>query len=354
MLQSAMNQTVGICRSVCPDIKDFSPANKIALAFFTVILVPLTVIANVIVFYGLARTKSAGSRLFVMTLCINDILIGAVLEPISFVYAVFDNYQTSCALKYAIQFLSYGLLALDGFIVSTMGIERLIVLKYPMKDILFQWQAIRKYVLICDVMFAITFAVVSVLVTKYSKNFYMFSLCCLVTMIVMIIVTAVAYSIVCRHVQRSVRKLYNSEDSSIQSRSDKIRHDVALARSVSVILVLAFFLYTPYFITALIWTLAMMTSEPPSKAINEALIWSFIPIFTNSSLNVFIYSYYNRPLKRFLSDKFPCIFRLKCRLTKNHIEIQDTQRTAIGNATKERAHKTCSNSQAPIVSESNV
>lgn len=346
-----MNQSEEICRSVCPDIKDLSSANKIALASITVILVPLTVVANAIVFYGLSKTKSAGSRLFVMTLCINDILIGAVLQPITFVYAFFDTYQTSCALKYIIQFLSYGLLALDGFIVSTMGIERLIVLKYPMKNILFQWQAVRKYVLICDVMFAIMMAIVSVLVTKYSKHFFVFSLCCLVTLLIIVLVTTTAYFIVCRHVRRSVEKLYNSEDSSIQSRSEKTRHDVALARSVSVILVLAFFLYFPYFVTALLWTLAMMTPEPPSKAVNEALVWSFIPIFINSSLNVFIYSYHNRPLKRYLSDMCPCIFRLNCRLPIDDINTQNAPKIGSGIAIKERTQKAWSNSQAPIINE---
>ena len=307
-----MNTTlapVPACQSICPDVSHLSKSHRLALFSFSAALIPITLISNSVVIIGLFQSKSSGSKLLIVFLCITDLLVGSLLLPLSSAYILSQAVHTSCKAKFAIQFLSYTLLSLDFTTVLAIGIERLIVLKYPMQDLFFRWQAVRKYVLMCIIFCALLLASITVLVAAYSDVYYAFSFAYLVILVALSATLVSCYTIVCRHVQSSVKKLYNGKDNHIQSRSKQLRHDMALARSVTVILSFQLSMWTPYFVTMIFWNWEMFKFGKPKQLSSTILVWTFLPLFVNSSANVFIYSYHNRPLRQYLVQTYSFVFR---------------------------------------------
>ena len=307
-----MNTTlapVPACQSIGPDVSHLSKSHRLALFSFSAALIPITLISNSVVIIGLFQSKSSGSKLLIIFLCITDLLVGGLLLPLSSAYIISPVVLNSCKAKFTIQFLSYTFFSLDFTTVLAIGIERLIVLKYPMQDLFFRWQAVRKYILMCIIFWALLFASITVFVANYSDVYYAINFACFAFYVAILATLVSCYTIVCRHVQSSVKKLYNGKDNHIQSRSKQLRHDMALARSVTVILSFQLSMCTPYFITMLFWNWEMFKFGKTKQLSITVLLWTCLPLFINSSANVFIYSYYNRPLRQYLVQTYSFVFR---------------------------------------------
>ncbi|XP_065071765.1 histamine H2 receptor-like [Rhopilema esculentum] len=307
-----MNTTlapVSACKSITPDVSQLSKSHRLAMFSFNAALIPITLVSNSVVIIGLLRSKSSGSKLLIVFLCITDLLVGVLLMPLSSAYILSPVVHSSCKAKSAIQFLSHTFLLLDFTTVLAIGIERLIVLKYPMQDLFFRWQAVRKYVLMCTIFWVLLFASIVILVTNNSDVYYAVKFASFAIYVAILVTLVSCYAIVCRHVRNSVKKLYNGNDNHIQSRSRQLRHDMALARSVSVILSFQLSMCTPYFITMLFWNWEMFKFGKPKQLSSTILVWTFLPLLINSSANAFIYSYYNRPLRQYFVQTYSCLFR---------------------------------------------
>ena len=302
-----MNNT--ICQSVCPDVDNLSTWSRNSFGYITVSIAPVTILANAIVLFGLVKTKSAGSRLFVIPLCINDLIIGLASHPLTTVYALYSEASEYCEVRYAIQFLSYGLLSFEFFLISTMGVERLIVLKYQMQEIRFRWEAVRKYVLVIGILISLALASMSIMISLYTDHFYIFSFWLLVGILLMNMITTASYIFALQHVQKSVQKLYDRQDNTIIANRAKntLRHDMALGRSVKVIISVQMLATSPYFSIALLWSWQMAHGSV-KQVVETLLVWSFVPIYLNSIVNVFLYSYYNRPLRTYFLNRVRHVF----------------------------------------------
>ena len=297
------------CQSVCPDVDNLSTWSRKSFGYITVLISPVTIVANAIVLFGLVKTKSAGSKIFVIPLCINDLIIGLVSQPLNAVYAFYTEASQHCEVRYTIQFLSYGLLSFEFFLISTMGVERLIILKYQMREIRFRWEAVRKYVLVMGILLSLAFATMSIMISLYTNHFYIFSFWCLVGMLLMGIITTASYIFALHHVQKSVQKLYDRKDNRIivNRANNSLRHDMALGRSVKVIISVYMLAMLPYFFIALLWSWQMAHASV-KLVVETLLVWSFIPIYLNSIVNVFLYSYYNRPLRKYILNRVRHVF----------------------------------------------
>ena len=297
-----MNKT--ICQSVCPDVDNLSTWSRHSFGYITVFISPVTLLANTIVLYGLVKTKSAGSRVFVIPLCINDIIIGFVSQPLTAVYAFYAKASEYCEFRYTLQFLSYALLSFEFFLISTMGVERLIVLKYQMRELRFRWEAVRRYVLVMGILISLALATMSIMISLYTNDFYIFSFWLLVGMLLMNVITTASYTFALHHVQKSVQKLYDRRDNRIivNRGNNSLRHDMALGRSVKMIISVQMLATSPYFFIALLWSW-QMANDSVELVVETILVWSFIPLYLNSIVNVFLYSYYNRPLKRYILNR---------------------------------------------------
>ena len=302
-----MNNT--ICQSVCPDVDSLSAWSRNSLGYISVSIAPVTIVANAIVLFGLVKTKSAGSRLFVIPLCINDLIIGLVSLPLNAVYILYTKASEYCEVRYAIQFLSYGLLSFEFFLISTMGVERLIVLKYQMREVRFRWEALRKYVLVLEILISLAFATMSIMISLYTDRFYIFSFWLLVGMLLMNMITTASYIFALQHVQKSVQKLYDRKDNTIivNRANSTLRHDLALGRSVKMIISVQMLAMSPYFCIALLWSW-QMTNDSVEPLVETLLVWSFVPMYLNSIVNVFLYSYYNRPLRKYILNRARHVF----------------------------------------------
>ena len=298
-----------ICQSVCPDVDNLSTWSRNSFGYITVFISPVTIVANAIVLFGLVKTKSAGSKIFVIPLCINDIIIGLVSQPLNAVYVFYTDASERCEVRYAIQFLSYALLSFEFFLISTMGVERLIVLKYQMREIRFRWEAVRKYVLVMGILISLALSIMSIMISLYTNHFYIFSFWYLVGMLLMGMIATASYIFALHHVQKSVQKLYDRKDNRIivNRANNSLRHDMALGRSVKVIISVHMLAMSPYFFIALLWSWQM--AHASVKLVVEAvLVWSFIPMYLNSIVNVFLYSYYNRPLRKYILNRVRHVF----------------------------------------------
>ena len=302
-----MNNT--ICQSVCPDVVNISAWSRNSIGYIAVFIAPFTILANAIVFFGLIKTKSAGSRLFVIPLCINDLIIGLVSQPLSAVYLLYNEASEYCEVRYAIQFLSYMLLPFEFFLISTMGVERLIILKYQVQEIRFRWEAVRKYVLVIGILISLAFATMSIMISLYTSHFYIFSFWILVIVVLMSVITTASYIFALQHVQKSVKKLYDRKDNTVIATRARnaLRQDMTLGRSVKMIIIVHMLATSPYFFIAPLWSW-QMANDSVEPVIETLLVWSFIPIYLNSIVNVFLYSYYNRPLRMYILNRVRHVF----------------------------------------------
>ena len=302
-----MNNT--ICQSVCPDADNLSTWSRNSFGYITVLISPVTILANTIVLFGLVKTKSAGSRIFVIPLCINDVIIGLVSQPLSAVYAFYTKASEYCEFKYTIQFLSYALLSFEFFLISTMGVDRLIVLKYQMREIRFRWEAVRKYVLVIEILISLALATMSIMISLYTNEFYIFSFWFLVGMLLVSTITTASYIFALRHVQKSAQKLYDRKDKRIIANraNNTLQHDVALGRSVKMIISAQTLATLPYIFIALLWSW-QMANYSVDIVVETLLVWSFIPMYLNSIVNVFLYSYHHRPLRMYILNRVRHVF----------------------------------------------
>ena len=298
-----------ICQSVCPDVDNLSNWSRHVLGYTTVFISPITIVANAIVLFGLVKTQSAGSKIFVIPLCINDIIIGIASQPLGAVYIFYTEASQHCEVRYAIQFLSYALLSFEFFLISTMGVERLIVLKYQMREIRFRWEAVRKYVLVMGILISLALSTMSIMISLYTNDFYIFSFWYLIVLLLMSMMTTASYIFALHHVQKSVQKLYERKDNRIivNRANNSLRHDMALGRSVKMIISVHMLAMSPYFFIALLWSWQMAHASV-KPVVESLLMWSFIPMYLNSIVNVFLYSYYNRPLRKYILNRVRHVF----------------------------------------------
>ena len=310
--QSVVEMNNPVCQSVCPDVRNLSALNRHLMGSITVLIIPVAILANVTVLVGLIKTKSAGSRLFVIPLCINDLIIGLVSQPLTALYVFHVKAANYCYFRYIIQFLSYGLLGLEFFLISAMGIERLIILKYQMQEIRFRWEAVRKYVLVFSIFLALAFGTMSILISLYTTHFYIFSFWLLVAMLILTVVTTGCYIVALQYVQMSVQKLYDRKDSNVivNRNRKKLRHDMALGRSVKLIICAEMLAVSPYFFIALVWSW-QMAANSVTPIVEGLLTWSFIPFYLNTIVNVFLYSYHNRPLKKYILKRWHSLLSMR-------------------------------------------
>ena len=293
-------------------MRNLSVLSRHLMGYITVLIIPVAIVANGTVLVGLIKTKSAGSRMFVIPLCINDLIIGFVSQPLSAFYVFHIKATNYCSLRYTIQFLSYVLFSVEFFLILAMGVERLIILKYQMQEIRFRWEAVRKYVLVSGILFSLAFGTMSIMISLYTKHFYIFSFWLLVAMLIMTVVTTGCYIVALQHVQVSVQKLYDRKDSNviINTNRSKLRHDLALGRSVKMIISIEMLAVSPYFFIALVWSW-QMAANSVTPVVETLLTWSFIPFYLNTIVNVFLYSYHNRPLKKYIFERLHSLFGIR-------------------------------------------
>ena len=205
---------------------------------------------------------------------------------------------------------------LSACLISTMGVERLIVLKYQMRELRFRWEAVRKYVLVTGILISLAFATMSVMISLYTNDFYIFSFWLLVGMLLMNVITTASYIFALHHVQKSVQRLYDRKDNRIHvNRGNKtLRHDMALSRSVKMIISVQMLATSPYFFIALLWSW-QMANDSVELVVETILVWSFIPMYLNSIVNVFLYSYYNRPLWTYILNRVRHVFGVRIHTT---------------------------------------
>ncbi len=301
------------CLSTCPSFKDFSDVHTYALGIVILLLMPLTVITNTVVLIALIKSKSIGlaSQFFAVALCINDLLIGAITQPIVAVSLISKALKSSCAVRWVIQLLSYSQTMLEILIISSMAVERYIVLRHSLSRCLHRWLSLKRYVLAFDITTSILFSAVSVLVARYTNHFYLFSIVCQVIALMLAVVMTVSYIRAYQHVRRSVLSVIERQQGSIHVSSENLRHDIALGRSITIIFGIAFVMYLPLLVAEVLWTLNLYDPNLSIdvKLAEAFLAWSFTLIYINASVNVFVYSYYNRPVRKYISEEMLPFFR---------------------------------------------
>ena len=154
------------------------------------------------------------------------------------------------------------------------------------------------------------------MISLYTNHFYIFSFWCLVVMLLMSMITTASYIFALHHVQQSVQKLYDRKDNKIivNRANNSLRHDIALGRSVKVIISVHMLAMSPYFFIALLWSWQMAHASV-KPVVETLLVWSFIPIYLNSIVNVFLYSYYNRPLRKYILTRVRHVFGVRIHTT---------------------------------------
>ena len=294
------------CQSIYPDMIRVDTVYLVLIAAFNVLLIPVTLISNLTLMIALIKTKRIhlSSGRFIFCISVNDMMIGLFLQPTATAAVVSTTVRQSCTAKWIIQFLSYCLLSMDGCLIGGFALERLLVLKYPvMKQVTKRFQSI---LITSDTVLVVSVASGSIIAAK-RNNFHIFNLVFLSVSAVGILTITVIYLKALMRVRQSVRRLSTFGSSQIHThrKHGGRTHDVALAKSVAVILTALCLCYLPFTVISFVWTMCVHSGYTNySQSIEDWLTWSFIPMFIQSSLNAYIYSYNNSIIKTYVKGVF--------------------------------------------------
>ena len=297
------------CQSIFPNLNGVATFHLVLIATFAVLLIPVTLISNLTLMIALIKTKRIhlSSGRFIFCISVNDMMIGLFLQPISAAAVVSTTIRQSCTAKWIIQFLSYSLLYMDACLIGGFALERLLVLKYPvMKQLTKRFQII---LITSDTVLVISIGFGSIIAAKLN-NFYIFNLVLLSFSAIGLLIITVIYLMAVTRVRQSVRRLSTFQSTQLHTHRKRGRtHDVALAKSVAVILFALSLCYLPFTVISFIWTICVHSGNTNySQSIEIWLTWSFIPVFVQSSLNAYIYSYNSSTIKMYIKGVFRRLF----------------------------------------------
>ena len=295
------------CKSVFPNLDNVETVHIAMIGTICIVLIPVTVFSNLSLITVLFRTnqvRNLSGRLIVC-LSINDVCIGGILQPLTVAMIISSEFRNICGLKWAVQFLSYYFLHLNGLLTLTMAFERYVALKHPLKMRYRGWNRWQIGLITSGVAIALASAIGSV-ITATVNHYFLFNMITLGITAAAMLCIVLLYVCVYRQFKESKKEILSL--SSIEDQRSKVnncnartKQDAKLAKAIAWILVTMAVCYTPYMVSTFIWMLCEHGSRfKCDTTVIPALMWSYCPVYANSILNVYIYSYNNRQIKSFL------------------------------------------------------
>eukprot|EP00794_Sanderia_malayensis_P008058 gene8058-8921_t len=291
-----------------------------------VILAPLVVILNAILIRAMVKTRDTKSITshFIIIMSISDIAIGSLVLPMIFGMVMFDCLRHNCAYQSATQFFAYAVGYTSFFLLIAIAVDR-----YIRMTLLTKYESVmNKFRMKCAVVAVIFVSMIFAVETVLYLSFPIHMVAISLNVLLIIVIYAVYASMLYRLDKQSVppstppsnaRSCEKSRGRSlIRRRRSRRKRDIAVAKTVKILVGTIFVMYMPYNIISPVWLYYKLNTEDgPSLVLNVAVFWSYIVLFLNSIANVFVYAHGNSKIGNYLMSWFRQAGRKQDESTEN-------------------------------------
>ncbi len=270
------------------------------------ILSPITVTFNALliaVMFKIGDTKSITSNL-VIVMSISDIGIGSIVLPLIFAMVTFEGLRQNCAFQSATQFAAFSFGYMSFFMLIAIAVDRYIRMSLLTKYDSVMNKFRMKCLIIAIICVSLFMAIIAMFFMSFPLHMATIAANIIVIGAVYIIYTALLYRLdkqSAKHnespgsCERKVRK------SFARKRRSRRKRDIAVVRTVKILLGTIFVMYMPYNVLTSIWTYyKLYKREDPGVKRDVAVFWSYICLFMNSIANVLVYGYGNGKIRNYV------------------------------------------------------
>ena len=269
----------------------------------------LTIAVNSLLLLALCRTGEIQSLTtkFVAAICISDSCTGLIVLPM-IVMMLKDRSREgfrSCEFRMATQYLAYVFGYFSFFMLIIIAADR-----YFHLTRLFRYRRFMTTRRMKE-LFVLTFIMSNALsvILLYVQSFY-FQLILTFSNIVAILSIYIMYIRILKTIQVYPSSLDQTSMPNNRESFQRKRHrDLAVLKTVQILLGTIFFLYNPYNVLTCTWTFERFhKNELPGALHSILLFWSYVLIFSNPVANAVIYSYGNGRVRKYICKTLWTIF----------------------------------------------
>ena len=301
-----MNNTETIRIYKCPSIwpLDMPWSHLITWAVTTSILSPITIISNSALIYGLYKTQQlttiTNKFIFVMNIC--DLGTGMVLLPLMAVMICLTNTIRSCFFELFVQYIALLLAYFSFFMLMCISLDRYIHVTKLNKYNQFMNEFRMKVIIVVSFVASAGIACISIMFPSFPLQLTL-NLSDLAGVSFMFFLYSLVFRKIAIHAEKFKRML--EEQGTQQSTGRETKRELSSTKTIRFVLGALLVLYLPYNICSAIWSYYRWDeSLEPALALDIALYWSYVIVFSNAAINAMIFGYGNSIVRRFLLSKF--------------------------------------------------
>lgn len=275
-----------------------SEENNIALTVVYALIIPFTIISNILLITGVIKTKkntlTPTQKLFIL-LSVCDLTVGVIQLPLQ-IYFLRISGDISCTQTALRAFWSVFPICLSGTNIFLISVDRYILMVH---NRWYKTYFTTKVLIACIVTEIIicTLWAVWYLLLSLQTNTKKFSVLfiCLAVYEAFVLCTAVFLNIA----------LLNNVQAATRASSVKHKKDLKLSHTIMLIAVTLLLSYTPSVCSLLVTAFFYLysTNQSSLRSIAIMLIWTLVPPAINAGLNASIYILRNQRIKKLFKIK---------------------------------------------------
>ena len=297
-----MNNTETIriykCLSIWP--LDMPWSHLITWAVATSILSPITIIANSALIYGLYKTQQLTTitNKFVLIMSFSDLALGIVVLPSMVAMICLKDTFRNCKLELFVEYGSYLFGYFSFFLLICISLDRYIhVTKLNQYNRFMNDFRMKVIIVICF----ITSAGIAFISTMFPS--FPLQVAINLSDAVGISFMFFLYSRVFRKIAIQAEKLKQmlEEQGTQKSTNGERKREFSATKTIRIVLGTLLLLYLPYNISSAARSYYIKVDNFTSPlAIEIAMYWSYVFLFSNAAINAMIICHGNSVVKRFL------------------------------------------------------
>ena len=271
---------------------------SLVIAVLNFMMVPCTLVANILVIIGLCRTRQLGSTVNNLFLClsVSDSCICAIVQ--SLVGTLFTAYrkEPNCKLEMTTQCLTFLFGHASGFTIVAIGIDRYIHMKYLQRYDAIMTKTRAKIMTVFSFTAAVVMGAAYTLSTAYSIYQWV-NMVILLADFTAVIIIYIAYI----EAYWQVRDHIKNTKGLRKAAKGAPTYAVSMITTILLILGAVFTCYVPYVVVGIIGFYQVQIKGrqlPPSVAF--AIYLTYLLVYLNSCLNAVIFIYKNDPVRKFI------------------------------------------------------
>ena len=306
------------CESLWP--LDVPQMHLIMFGISQAISLPFTIITNSLLIYALFKTNQAKtiSSKFIMMMCISDICIGSIGQPLTITMVAIKEKFRDCALEKSVEYVMFFLANFSWFMLFWISVDRYFQVTKLNRYSEYMNQFRMRAAIIASMLMANAFAVIQLrspsFITQVMFNIVNISMMTFVaTLYVYMLQWLKNHDKNLKAIKRHSRNLVSSEAKSYAEQENKqelkayhvelnrSRKELSAVKTIRTLIIAIFVLYGPYNVSSTYWTYYRYSKRAnPALEVNVLVLSTYFIVLTNAAVNACIIINGNYKTRRFV------------------------------------------------------